>query len=110
MSQSGYSTFEFPIRKLLKYLLTAALVGSAITFVLIALICNTTQILKPGFTDILLNGFVTFHANNLLLIPIYIFSGSMLALIVYMDRKNQKHKRQLRWKKIGEDLQRVGGD
>jgi len=96
----SFSTFELPIRKLIKLVFIiggAGMVSGTIIFIVIA---SQAGMFRPDAAAILGNATLMFHMQYPALFIIYAFFILGIMLIVWLDRKHQRTERQKRWLRL----------
>jgi len=94
----SFSTFELPIRKLIKMVIILGGIGFTLGITTFVVIAGQAGVFKPDATAILGNAAWTFHVSFPGLFIFYALFGSGATTIFWLDRRHQKSERVKRYK------------
>ena len=94
----SFSTFEVPIRKLIKLILILGGTGFTLGVIMSTVIAWQVGMLQPDAFAILGAAVWIFHAVHPALFAIYAIFGSGAIALLWLDRRSQKQERIKRWR------------
>ena len=100
----SFSTFELPIKKLLKLIIIVGGIGFFVGIGTSVLVGWQTNIFKPDALHILGNAIWVFHATYPAMFAIYALFVTSISVILWLNNKHEKEEKRKRNQYILEDM------